>query len=559
MRTRAVLVAVLLVLCCQSGLPQVEPRARLPERITQPPTAIIPASQLQSAVKDFPAVVEINWEALNRPDIVIENVTFTPSTYVPPQEMTARLYIRNVGVNPTGPFHCRWRPHPTEFSEGPGVLQYMSGLGHDQGGVVTFTYNYIAPSGEGIFEVDCYDEVEERNEYNNEMEAHPLISPSAWDFAVEDIWLIHEVWPIGDILVRQPVGGEGVTVKYRCRFANTINSSTLTTACNMYFDDALVRTDTLTIPANGTAEVSFSGSVANGPHTVRVEASPPEEAYTANNQMSKTWVWRARAHSPYRFEYFAICDYDAIGGGGNLSHSVNEGRKFYWKMVDRGHTCSYWAEDAGVNAYDWAYDQQARVNWADLAYYSGHGDQFGPWYSARAWDGGVLQMQPAYYRWGKDASNQPTLRWATWAACLTLYDGILDASGCNWYDPPWPLERWFQTFQGLHSIHGMRSLGWEGNWYEYDFPWWYEHDTRDRAAHYVNLLHDDYQFHNAWFIANRRTVYSHLDEGFESASLCAYTEGTDYGNETLTYPYPDYVGTPTGYNYIWYRIGSPHW
>jgi len=522
-----------------------------PIPVPRAPGAAAPQLRLRPMIRSFPPSAAVDLERLLAPDISIEEVQFSPSTYVPPQDVTVRVTIRNIGREPTGEFHLRWKPYETHAGE----VKLLSNINAGDQRIARWTYRFTSRTEETFFEADCYDEVAERNESNNEAQGHPMVGASAWDFYVEDIWLVKEEAPTD--IIPNPVGGEDYEVVYKVGFVNTVNDEAMQVRAHVYVDGEERHSFPFRIPSNQTRVTHFSVNLPAGEHTIRATATPPEEVNTANNELTETIVWRTRPQAPYRFEYYAINRYDLIGGGGNLPFSINEGRKFYWKMDEHHQTCSWWAENDGVYCDDWAYGARARANWADIVYYAGHGDTNGPWYSSRAYDSAGLQMIPANYRWGRNEAAQPTLRWAVWSACLTLYDDVRDSSYVNWWNPPNPVSRWFQAFQGMHGILGMRSLGWQGDWVQYDFPWWYWHDTRDRAAHFVNLLYDGYTFNDAWFIANRRTVYDHMDEGFEAAALWAHAEGNDYAAETLLAPYPDYVGTPGGFTYHWYRIGSP--
>lgn len=529
------------------------PRSWAATALPLPRAPITPAAglRLRPMVREFPREVIVDLEHLLAPDIVIKQVQFSPTIYVPPEEVRMRVVVGNEGQEESPPFHVRWKPYATH----PGIVQRVPSLRHGQGGGLDFSYRYTSKTEETYVEVDCYDEVAERNESNNEAQGHPRLGALAWDFYVEDIWVVHPDEP--SVPIPNPVGGEDVDVVYQVGFVNTVSSEDLAVRAHVYVDGAEHYSFPFRIPPNSTRATHFRVNLPAGAHAIGVAATPPEETNVSNNELTETIVWRTRPHAPYRFEYYAIDRYNLIGGGGDLHWSINEGRRFYWKMDERGHTCPYAAEDDGVQPLDWTYGNRARANWADIVYYAGHGDVNGPWYSNRAYESGALQMQPSNYRWGRNEAGEPTLRWAVWSACSTLYDDVQDSSRVNWWDPPNPLSRWFQTYEGLHGVLGNRSLGWQGEWVQYESGWWYWHDTRDRADKFVRMLHDGYTFNNAWFLSNRQTVYDRMDEGFEAAALWAHAEGNDYAAETLTAPYPDYVGTPGGFTYHWYRIGRP--
>ena len=500
---------------------------------------------------------EIDLDRLRAPDIVIDEIRFSPSIYVPPQQIRVQVILHNAGLEPSGPFHVRWRPYETH----PGIVQYVPSLRHGVGGDVVFEHEFTTGTEDTFAEVDCYDEVAERNESNNEAQAHPLIGAEAWDFYVEDVWLLDpDELSAAAEPIRYPVGGEDVEVCLSVGFVNTINDERCSTWVDIYVDEEVRHSWHFHIPANDTQTIHFRLSeVSGGSHAIRIAPREAiEEENQSNNELTKTYIWRTRPQRPYRFEYFAIDDYDALGGGGNLHFEINEGRKFYWEMVEHHHNCLYCAENTDVDCGDWGYGADARVNWADIAYYAGHGDYNGPWYSHYGSDdAGLLQMEPDKYRFGKNAADEATLRWCVWSACKTLYDGVEDASSVNWWDSPYALSRWFPTFQGLHSIMGMRSLGWSGEWYEASSC--YYRDTRQRARRFVDKLHNGYTFSRAWFMAQRETVYDQMDEGFEAGVLAADTEGINYIEETFWDPFPDYVGTPSGFYVEFYRIGSPSW
>jgi hypothetical protein len=268
--------------------------------------------------------------------------------------------------------------------------------------------------------------------------------------------------------------------------------------------------------------------------------------------------WRTRAKGPYRFEVFAIQHYSAIGSNSkDLPHVIDEGRRFGHTMNAWGQSLVYVAEDGQCKFDDWSNGPSARVNECDLAYYNGHGNESGPAYSNCGLDSnGDDWMYPSLIKLGMDENGQQNLRWAFWQACLTMSDGGTDLNNINWTTGDHPLSRWFGSFNGIHALVGMRSLGWDGEWYD----WWTKHDTRERAGILVDHLMNGTCVNWAWYLAQRATVWDGLEKGFESATLSAVAEGTDYQDETITSPYPDYLpGTVSGYEYRTVRVGNPSW
>jgi hypothetical protein len=212
----------------------------------------------------------------------------------------------------------------------------------------------------------------------------------------------------------------------------------------------------------------------------------------------------------------------------------------------------YWAENAAVCWEDWI-GPNPHANWADFAYYVGHGNTNGPYYGHHGQGPSGTESDNIINRnfhLGKDAAGNPTLRWVSWMACDTLYDGVRDSSTVRWTGTD-SLERWYGAFQGLHSIQGFRSHGKVAWWYV--FPWYID-DSSQRGTIYANLLNGGGSFGSSWFEANRRVI-----SGFEAAQLAVDTEGTSYASETITRPYPDYVGAPHSFVYSTLRNGTPSW
>jgi hypothetical protein len=277
-----------------------------------------------------------------------------------------------------------------------------------------------------------------------------------------------------------------------------------------------------------------------------------------NDHATLTETWVARVREPYRCQYYAIDDYASIGGSPDLMYCVDEARWFTNNMLARRQpfVLTYRAENRQVDWPDWSGGASARVNNnANFVYYAGHGNGSGPCYCNHGNDAdGHLQMHPNLERWGRDPAGNPSLRWATWMACETLYDGVRSGGPANMGSGPDSLTRWFQCFEGLHSIQGMRSLGVVGDW----TSWWYTYHSSRRGGAYADLLNNGYTLSEAWAQANR-PIFAAFSMGFESAQLSAWTGNINYGYETIATPYPDYVGTPATFSFRSFREGEPQW
>ncbi len=500
-------------------------------------------------------IPEIDWDKVLAPDLVLDKIECFPTNYHLNATTRVRITVHNAGQRPTGLFHLRWKPYPGASWRYTTVNNFTPGMGNG----FDFNYNFHSATPEIIAEVDCFDEVGEFNESNNTKHFTPVLAASEKDFAVSDIELIVHVPFVGDVPITKPIVNKPIKIRYTLTYNNHATSDTQPATIKVTVAGQSAPLQSVNIAPNTTVRRSVTMTVNSaGPHSVKVEAiNTINEANTSNNSLTRTYTWRTQAHPPYKFEYMAIRHYDQIGGGGNLKWALNEGRRFYWKMRDYGHTCVYWAEDTGVSWRDWAVKEQARCNSSNIVYYAGHGNSGGPWYSSRMYDGGTLKMKISNYRFGKNPSGTLNLRWIVWSACETLYDGVQDSSHVNWDSGSLGLSRWFPTFNGLHQIIGNRSLGWMGQWW--DWGAFGIRDTRQRADEFVRRINNGEVNSSAWFLANRHTVWDHIDKGFEAAVLSAIAEGTNYGDERFKTPHPDYVGTPSGFNYEWYRIGSPSW
>ncbi|UCE27527.1 MAG: hypothetical protein JSW52_01880 [Candidatus Coatesbacteria bacterium] len=269
----------------------------------------------------------------------------------------------------------------------------------------------------------------------------------------------------------------------------------------------------------------------------------------------------------YDFQFYAIDDYDAVGMPGNyLSQACIEGYYFYWAMVEYWNSCDDWAENGGVNWQDWA-TEDAFVNWTEFAYYAGHGCWDGPVYGDRALmpvggcNGHLNVMHPAYYEFG---AIHDDLKWVAWSACSTLFDGVTDSSYVNWN----ALSRYFQVFQGLHTLVGHRATMAEGTWTEWSpgfWPWeWFDttsYNSGVLSRCFVINMYCGYSILCSWFYACDAVLYGGLESGFEAAAICAEPDGWDSGAsypcETILNPHPDYTQSLTGFHYYWYRHGTP--
>ncbi len=491
-----------------------------------------------------------------RPDLTFGQTSWSPATYLPPAKLKFTCQIRNDGIAAAGPFHVYC------FGGGslwPQVAFVAYGLKRNESTMCSFDFQYSAgPSPANVW-IDYNHEVVESNETNNHRSTAPELEASAYDFYAQDLWLEYDPNSLlGQLLgnqhVSQPVGGFPMLMKGVVGYRNKVDQKPLSYSVNVYFDGVIQKTYKVTIPANGTVEISHPVTLPGGDHRLKIGASGISvDKSWAGNELEKTFHWRTTAKAPFRHVYFAIGNYAALGDASNLSQSLNEGRRFGNRMVALGHPHTYHAENTAVNWDDWTGGPSARVNNAEIAYFVGHGNSDGPFYSSKGFNGNTYMMVPSQYRLGRDNGGQNTLRWAVWSACETLYDGVTDQSRINWDGPVAPLNRWFQAFNGLHAIVGMRSLGWQGYWHGGS------DDTRQRASDFVNLISGGTDFSWAWFLANRYCVWDELDRGFESAVLTAEAEGTDYSTELFTAPYPDYTTPPTGFYYATWRIGNPSW
>jgi len=520
---------------------------------------IIGAASLHSMVTKPVGDIKIN-DSVIRPDLTITGATWSKASYTPPAKLTVTFTVLNDGIAQAGPFHVYC------FAAGsiaPLVAFVPAGLKSKQSTTCSFEAQYSAGPLPATAFADYCNEVVEGSETNNAKASAPTLDASAQDFHVLDLWLEYDKGSVvGPLLpdgpVSQPIENAPMLVKARVGYINKVDQKPLDCPINFCIEGKIYKTFNLAIPANGTAEVQHSFTQPGGPHTLQISAaSALVDKSPASNKLDKTYTWRTFPKAPYRHSYYAISDYASIGGGSNLKQSINEGRRFGNRMVEHGHPHVYHAENSAVNWDDWAAGAAARANGSDIAYFVGHGNSDGPFYGNKGNDGQTLMMWPGNYKLGRDTGGQPTLRWAVWSACETLYDGVTDQQSINWDGPNLPLNRWFGAFNGLHAIVGMRSLGWQGTW---DGGWFGDSgDSRQRASDFINQIAAGTNFSWAWFLANRWCVYDVLERGFESAVLFAVADDTDYSTERFTAPYPDYVGTPTGYYYDTWRIGSPSW
>ena len=516
------------------------------------------SATLRSLVAD-PGTMRRVIEATLRPDLTISAATWSQDTYLPPAKLGVTFTVTNTGLGASGPFHVHC------FVPGlllPQVAFVQGGLKSKQSTTCTFSAQLDAGPTPATAYVDYYNEVPESDEANNMKVTEPKLAVGAKDFHVDDLWLEYDKsGPIGAWLpsgpVLQPLGDLPVVVRARLGYSNKADNQPLEVPVNVCLDGKIYKTLHLTIGANGMMEAAHVVVLPAGAHEVNVSAaSALVDDTPASNKLTKTYTWRSIPKAPFRHTYYAINDYASLGIGPNLKQSINEGRRFCNRMLDCGHPHIYHAENGDVNWDDWTGGPGARANWGDIAYFVGHGSVDGPAYGKRGYQGDTLKMQPSEYRLGRDGSGNTQLRWAVWSACQTLFDGTTDQSTINW-DGDNGLSRWFVAFQGLHSIMGMRSLGWQGSW---DGGWFGDSgDSRQRASDFVNQVSAGTNFSWAWFLANRWCVYDQLEKGFESATLFAVSENTDYTSELFTAPYPDYVGTPVGFYYDAWRIGNPTW
>jgi len=346
-----------------------------------------------------------------RPDLTIGQTSWSPATYLPPAKLKFTCQIRNDGIAAAGPFHVYC------FGAGslwPQVAFIPYGLKRNESTMCSFDFQYSAGPAPASVWVDYCNEVAERNETNNASSSAPELEASAYDFYAQDLWLEYDPNSIlGQLLgtqhVTQPVGGLPVLMKGVVGYRNKVDKKPLSYSINVYFDGVIQKTYKVTIPANGTVEISHPVVLPGGDHRLKIGASGISVDKTwAGNELERTFHWRTTAKAPYRHVYFAIGNYAALGDASNLSQSINEGRRFANRLVALGHPHTYHAENTAVNWDDWTGGPSARANNADIAYFVGHGNSDGPFYSSKGFNGNTYMMVPSQYRLGRDNGGQNT-------------------------------------------------------------------------------------------------------------------------------------------------------
>lgn len=515
---------------------------------------VVEGVALRRMVDEPKQAVKLDPTFLN-PDLQVYCITWEPETYLPPAKLQVNIFIKNDGVTNAPPFHLScWGANGA-----PGHVVYVDGLEEGVGKVFSFKFNYPAGPTPIHARVDLYNEIAETDEENNEATSTPTLAAGAYGFQACDLW-VNSVSPGGKSEpTTQPVDGYPVEVCATVMFTNKVDGKSLSVPVNLLVDGQVKQTFNLEIAPNSMSGITGAMVLPGGDHTLQVApAVSGIDSTPADDSFSRTMHWRTRAHWPYRFEYFALQHYSAIGSSSkDLMHVIDEAWRFANTMAWYGHSLIYKAEDCECKWDDWANGTGARVNQCDLAYYNGHGNQQGPAYENCGYDSkGDYKVEPTQYKFGQDGTGQQNLRWVFWQACLTMSDNGTDLHNMNWTTGDWPLSRWFGAFNGVHTITGMRSLGSVGEWWD----WWYKYDTRERSGILVDQLMGGATPNWAWYLAQRWTVWDGLGVGFESATLSVVAENVDYQDETVTAPYPDYLpGTVTGYRYNTVRVATPKW
>lgn len=117
-------------------------------------------------------------------------------------------------------------------------------------------------------------------------------------------------------------------------------------------------------------------------------------------------------------------------------------------------------------------DDALYVEKADIVYYSGHGDEYGPTFGVTSSDDG--QAHKDEVKWG----NGGKLRWIVIDGCWVLAtDPTMTPLGDD------TLRRWKKAFAGLHQMLGFRTVG-------TDEPY--------RGRYFASYLKQGYSIVEAW-------------------------------------------------------------
>lgn len=264
-------------------------------------------------------------------------------------------------------------------------------------------------------------------------------------------------------------------------------------------------------------------------------------------------LWPAPA-SALSISTVGINLYSGNGGGApNLVNSDADANNAGSKASSYGWNWAFANNDSNAWGGIYANSGYGGVNTQDMHYYSGHGNDLGPFlgdgasYSDCPNGGPCLTTVPPNYNWSLDR-----LKWIAANACEWLYDGITTNSPPNWS----ALSPWYHVFNpsdgnpngSLHAVLAARSETW---------------DVTGMGSGYMDatLGWQGESAGQGWFDTMWWQMYFYPHSpGVEPAVLDAYqsSTGADWFNESLKSPWPDpdCCGS-VEYNYHWDWIGTP--
>jgi hypothetical protein len=153
------------------------------------------------------------------------------------------------------------------------------------------------------------------------------------------------------------------------------------------------------------------------------------------------------------FSTYSIEDYVATGGcWSNLIYCHEDADAFVQCVADyaiQNSKYQYNRRDAEVTAAKWT-GTYSEVNQADFVFYSGHGWGKGPFLGCGT---GYPLTNYTDIKFGASAY----LKWVAAAACMFYAPDEFDDANTGMT----PLQRWDNSFRGVHSVLGHRASSWD--------------------------------------------------------------------------------------------------
>jgi uncharacterized repeat protein (TIGR01451 family) len=222
--------------------------------VTQGPHVIKIVADANSQVTEANEDNNIRVVNLPPPDLIVQDISFSPSEAEVGQAVTISTTVKNIGndENATARVIC--------YVDGVSLdSQIIPEL--DAGATVTRTFNWVAEAGMHTIKTtaDTDNEISELDETNNDKET--VFSTMTPDLVIQDIsWVAGSTLTSDEVTIKISVKNQGTGTAKNSQVKYIIDQNPALYA------------DILPIPAKGTAEFSFVKFLTKGTHTANITA-----------------------------------------------------------------------------------------------------------------------------------------------------------------------------------------------------------------------------------------------------------------------------------------------